>query len=147
MSNNTFDCVEEQIEPQDPQVWPPEIYDILGALGDEEPLKGSQKYHKFLKAAQDGAINQRKRKRIEDESLPPSKEDREMKYMYTNAPASNISKLPEPFRTAVQSSRLWKWERSQENMETTGCWPSLFPKDRTQESLLPSGMATMMDIA
>jgi hypothetical protein len=57
----------------------------------------------------------------------------EMKYMYTNAPASNISKLPEPFRTAVQSSRLWKWERSQENMETTGCWPSLFPKDRTQD--------------
>ncbi len=28
----------------------------------------------------------------------------EMKYMYTNAPASNIYKLPEPFRTAVQNS-------------------------------------------
>jgi hypothetical protein len=55
-----------------------------------------------------------------------------MKYMYTNALASSISKLPEPFRTAVQNSRLWKWERSQ-NMETTGCWPSLFPKDNTQD--------------
>jgi hypothetical protein len=55
-----------------------------------------------------------------------------MKYMYTNAPASSISKFPEPFRTAVQNSRLWKWERSQ-NMETTGCWPSLFPKDNTQD--------------
>jgi hypothetical protein len=56
----------------------------------------------------------------------------EMKYMYTNAPASNISKMPEPFQTAVQNSRLWKWERSQ-NMETTGCWPSLFPKDHGQD--------------
>jgi len=58
----------------------------------------------------------------------------EMKYMYTNAPASNISKLPEPFRTAVQNSRLWKWERSQEQeLETTGCLASLFPKDYTQD--------------
>jgi len=56
----------------------------------------------------------------------------EMKHMHTNAPASNISKLPEPFRSAVQNSRLWKWERSQ-NMETTGCWPSLFPKDNRQD--------------
>lgn len=57
----------------------------------------------------------------------------EMNYMYTNAQASNISKMPEPFRTAVQNSRLWKWERSQKHLETTGCWPSLFPKDYTQD--------------
>jgi len=56
----------------------------------------------------------------------------EMKDMYTNAPASNISKMPEPFRTAVQNSKQWKWERS-ENMETTACWPSLFPKDNRQD--------------
>jgi hypothetical protein len=56
----------------------------------------------------------------------------EIKYMYTNAPASNISKMPEPFRKAVQNSRLWKWERSQ-SMEVTGCWPSLFPKDDKQD--------------
>jgi hypothetical protein len=49
MSNNTFDCVEEQIEPQSPMTWPPEVYDILRTLGDEEPLQGSQKYHEFLK--------------------------------------------------------------------------------------------------
>lgn len=36
-----------------------------------------------------------------------------MKYMYSNAPASKILKLPEPFRTAVQNSRQWKWERNQ----------------------------------
>jgi hypothetical protein len=56
----------------------------------------------------------------------------EMKYMYTNALASNISKMPEPFRTAVQNSRLWKSERSQ-SMQTTGCWPSLFPKDDRED--------------
>lgn len=55
-----------------------------------------------------------------------------MKYMYTNAPASNILKMPEPFRTAIKNSRLWNWERSQE-LKTTGCWPSLFPKDHTQD--------------
>jgi hypothetical protein len=56
----------------------------------------------------------------------------EMKDMYTKALASNISKMPELFRTAIQNSRLWKWERSQ-NMERTGCWPILFPKDHTQD--------------
>jgi len=56
----------------------------------------------------------------------------EMKDMYTNAPASNISKMPEPFRTAIENSRQWKWERSQ-GLKTTGCWPSLFPKDQTQD--------------
>jgi hypothetical protein len=49
MSNKTFDCVEELIEPQCPVVWPSEIYDILSALGDEDPLRGSHKYHEFLK--------------------------------------------------------------------------------------------------
>lgn len=65
-------------------------------------------------------------------SSSPSKENREMKHMYTNALASNISKLPEPFRAAIENSRLWKWERSQ-NCETTGCWAALFPKDDTQD--------------
>jgi hypothetical protein len=57
----------------------------------------------------------------------------EMRHMYTNAPASNISKLPEPFRTAVQNSRQWKWERSQKELETTACFGTLFPKDFTQD--------------
>ncbi|KAL2372005.1 hypothetical protein RJ035_005775 [Blastomyces gilchristii] len=62
----------------------------------------------------------------------PSKENREMKHMYTNSPAEGISNLPEPFKTAVQNSRLWEWERSQ-GMDTTGCWASLFPKDNRQD--------------
>jgi len=57
----------------------------------------------------------------------------EMKYMFTDAPAGSISELPEPFRAAVKSSRLWKWERSQ-GMRTTGCIASLFPKDYKQDA-------------
>lgn len=58
----------------------------------------------------------------------------EIQYMCTNAPASEISKLPEPFRTAVQNSRLWKWERSQEpELETTGCLSTLFPKSNAHD--------------
>jgi hypothetical protein len=37
---------------------------------------------------------------------------KEMKDIYTNTPASNISKMPELFKTAIENSRLWKWERS-----------------------------------
>jgi hypothetical protein len=56
----------------------------------------------------------------------------EMSHMYSNAPATIVSILPEPFKSAVMNSRLWKWERCQ-NMETTGCLASLFPKDDTQD--------------
>lgn len=47
-----------------------------------------------------------------------------MRYMFTNAPTDTISELPEPFKTAIMTSRLWKWERSQ-GLETTGCLASL----------------------
>ena len=57
----------------------------------------------------------------------------EMKHMFTNAPATDIDNLPEPVKTAVQSSRQWKWERS-EGLETTACWTSLFPKDDAQDA-------------
>jgi hypothetical protein len=56
----------------------------------------------------------------------------EMKFMCTNAPASSIARMPDPFRTAVQRSQLWKWERSQ-GLQTTGCFASLFPKDVAQD--------------
>jgi hypothetical protein len=49
MSNNTFDYVVEHIEPEDTQVWPSEIHDILSALGAEDSLRGSYEYHEFLK--------------------------------------------------------------------------------------------------
>lgn len=48
MSNDTFDYVDEYIEPNDPVIWPSEIYRVLSALGNEEPLKGSDKYREFV---------------------------------------------------------------------------------------------------
>jgi hypothetical protein len=49
MSKDTFSYVVEHIEPDDPQVWPPDIYHILRGLATEEPLRRFDKYHKFLK--------------------------------------------------------------------------------------------------
>lgn len=49
MSNDTFDCLEEQIEPLATVMWPSEVYDVLDTLGEEEPLRPLQKYHEFLK--------------------------------------------------------------------------------------------------
>jgi len=49
MSNNTFDYLEEHIEPEHPLEWPSEIYDILRTVGGELPLRGSCKYQEFLK--------------------------------------------------------------------------------------------------
>jgi hypothetical protein len=71
------------------------------------------------------------RKRFAYIHSPTNNLPTEMKDMYTNAPASNISKMPEPFRTAIENSRQWKWERGKGLK--TGCWPSLFPKDQTQD--------------
>jgi len=56
-----------------------------------------------------------------------------MKHMFTNALATTISELPEPFKTAVQNSQLWKWERSR-GLQTTSCYASLFPKGYTQDA-------------
>jgi hypothetical protein len=49
MSKDTFDYLFEHIEPDSSPVWPPDIYHILSGLGAEEPLRGSHKYHRFLK--------------------------------------------------------------------------------------------------
>ena len=55
-----------------------------------------------------------------------------MKHMYTNGPASNISKLPGQIRTAIENSRLWQWERNQ-GLQFTGCLATLFPKSNQQD--------------
>lgn len=56
----------------------------------------------------------------------------EMKYMFTEAPARGVSTLPEPFKKAIENSRLWQWERKH-GLENTGCLASLFPRDVTQD--------------
>lgn len=49
MPKYAFDYVTENIEPNDAQVWPSDIYHILRGLGGEEPLRECHKYHEFLK--------------------------------------------------------------------------------------------------
>lgn len=56
----------------------------------------------------------------------------EMKYMYTNAPAQSITRMPHMFQAKVMNSRQWQWERAQ-GLETTACWAALFPMDDTQD--------------
>ena len=56
----------------------------------------------------------------------------EMKHMFTDAPAHYLAKMPQPFRRALRTSKLWNWERSQ-GYATTACWSTLFPKDDTQD--------------
>lgn len=55
-----------------------------------------------------------------------------MKYMFGNSHMDNIAKLPEPFRSACQTARLWKYERDQ-GLTTTGVMAACFPKDPTQD--------------
>jgi hypothetical protein len=49
MSKDLFSYVLDHIEPDDAQVWPLEIHNILDDLGTEEPLQGSYNYQEFLK--------------------------------------------------------------------------------------------------
>ncbi|CZT07740.1 uncharacterized protein RCO7_11232 [Rhynchosporium graminicola] len=83
-------------------------------------------------AVHPSSLQYKQQKSTAADSLLPYTENRAIEHMYTNAPATNITKFPEPFKTAIQNSRLWKSERSQ-NMKTTGCWPSLFPQDDRQD--------------
>ena len=88
MSGGLYDYLLENIEPDEAQVWPSEIHNIVDSLGAEEPLRGSHKYQEFLKgkstfsenssmkineslAFKDGAnasspMQTKKRKRVED---------------------------------------------------------------------------------
>ena len=83
MSSKTFDCVEEQIEPQDPVVWPSEIYDVLSALGDEDPLRGSHKYQEFLKGKSD--FSEKGSKKLNYQLLRTKKKRRRVRISQGNA--------------------------------------------------------------
>jgi hypothetical protein len=93
MSGGLCDYLLEHIEPDEAQIWPSEIHNILDNLGAGEPLRGSCKYQEFLKgkdtfsenpskkinelpAFKDGAnalspTRTKKRKRVEDRSKAP----------------------------------------------------------------------------
>jgi hypothetical protein len=71
MSKDTFDYVFDHIEPDDCQVWPPDIYHILSGLGTEEPLRGSCKYREFLKEI-------REKSRQATDELPAAEDDKKV---------------------------------------------------------------------
>ncbi|KAF2105289.1 hypothetical protein BDV96DRAFT_626317 [Lophiotrema nucula] len=157
---DVFTCLLDAVEPDLAQAWPSTIRETLHLLReDEESLENCHEYNElvigldFGQAKVPSAIDdklpqqtdRRKRRRIEDgnvqedsmsvQLISPLDENREMKHMYTNAPASDISKIPEPFHTFIQNSRLWKWERSQ-GIPRTACWGTLFPKGDAQDASL-----------
>ncbi|OJD21157.1 hypothetical protein ACJ73_07509 [Blastomyces percursus] len=134
--------------------WPSEILDIMDALAEERPMcdefkvlrgqvrDGPHKDSNFGPSTSPSTgrdqlgtyhstVYPSKRRKPEDPQSP-FRENREVGFMYTNAPAVDILQLSEPFRTAFQNSRQWKWERSQ-NMNTTSCLAALFPKDNIQD--------------
>jgi hypothetical protein len=48
MQNHIFDYLIEEIEPEEVQMWPPKIGEILHVFEVEESFAQSQEYHKFL---------------------------------------------------------------------------------------------------
>ncbi|KAL2365369.1 hypothetical protein RJZ56_001750 [Blastomyces dermatitidis] len=115
------------------------------ALRQPNTLSFLESYHKHEFQISDNK-EQHVRKRTGDETQtssssrmenehwtpPPNGENREMKYMFSNAPAGIISTLPEPFKKAVENSQLWKWERKH-RLTKTGCLGTLFPRDEMQD--------------
>ncbi|KAL2825675.1 hypothetical protein BJY01DRAFT_230104 [Aspergillus pseudoustus] len=111
------------------QTWHQGLIEILRNLKNEPSLCTSVEYSDFLTyigripeplAVSSPAVDAQVQKWQQLE------EPRAAKYFFTNAKASDITKFPEPFRTAILNSRRWKWERSQ-NMEITSCWRTIFP--------------------
>ncbi|OJD10776.1 hypothetical protein AJ78_08306 [Emergomyces pasteurianus Ep9510] len=78
---------------------------------------------------------------VRDQTPQTSMTDNREGYIYINAPASSIAVLLEPFKTAVQNSKLWIQERRQ-GLEKTGCLATLFPKDDTQNISLTISCAS-----
>ncbi|OJD19184.1 hypothetical protein ACJ73_08658 [Blastomyces percursus] len=86
-------------------------------------------------------FSDRNQPQVRDHTPQTSMTDNREGYIYTNAPASSIAVLPEPFKTAVQNSKLWIQERRQ-GLEKTGCLATLFPKDDTQDISLTISCAS-----
>ncbi|GMG16928.1 unnamed protein product [Aspergillus oryzae] len=58
--------------------------------------------------------------------------EKEVKFMFSNAPFEIVDTLPDKLKEAVQASSLWREERNQRR-STTGCLASLFPRDAEQD--------------
>ncbi|EEQ35365.1 conserved hypothetical protein [Microsporum canis CBS 113480] len=158
MSDNTFDFVIDDTSTERIPLLSTEIVQKLQSLEEEKSLNTCDQFREFMSSLKSTLIDQRENanalKRSHgvmelgtenkittaQDQLPSLRQmgftapvyNPKAKYIYSNAPASNIEKLPEPFRTAVRNSKLWEAERRQ-GLETTGCLATLLPKDDTQD--------------
>ncbi|KAH9905222.1 hypothetical protein F4778DRAFT_698018 [Xylariomycetidae sp. FL2044] len=135
MPNAVFENLLDDIEPNDTKAWPPAICEILQTLQQHPTIQRSPEYTRLVNSISDPSRHET----VDDNATQmlvaardPAHENRAMKHMFTDAPAANISLLPQPFRSAIRNSRLWRWERSQ-GYDSTSCLATLFPKDETQD--------------
>lgn len=49
MSTDTFDYLVEELDSEESHTWPSDMYKVLHTLGAEEPLRGCNAYHDFVK--------------------------------------------------------------------------------------------------
>ncbi|KAF1996163.1 hypothetical protein P154DRAFT_623389 [Amniculicola lignicola CBS 123094] len=127
--NGLITAVKDEVE----QAWPEEIVNIMDELEKERPmssefdsLRAAVLRHKHqCRGAVNTSLAQLSSAGNQPGGLqailPPSgtvqppknqlpqfREIREIEDIHTNAPASNISKIPEPFRSAIENTRQWK---------------------------------------
>ncbi|KAJ5418099.1 uncharacterized protein N7487_001649 [Penicillium crustosum] len=113
MSNDTFDCLIEDIEPRDRKKWPDAVCQTLSRLKDGE-VQGCYSLEQLVHNLEN-----------------PSQQD---EFTNPDMPIQAVQTAPRnpDNEHRVQNSALWKWERSQGH-GTTACVATLFPKDETQD--------------
>ncbi|RMJ13688.1 hypothetical protein CDV36_006605 [Fusarium kuroshium] len=138
ITDDIFDCLVEDIQPNDTKAWPATVRELLVKIRDAE-IQDCPGLDQLVETLNDPS---RYTADENNKSAParaivtapgaPADEHREMKQMFSSAPAARVLQLPQPFREVVQNSMLWKWEGGQ-GRGTTGTMATLFPKDATQD--------------
>ncbi|KAH7303717.1 hypothetical protein B0I35DRAFT_364409 [Stachybotrys elegans] len=135
MSHAVFASLMDDMELFEHSTWPGTILDNLRALQDLKRLKDSREFDDFITKIlhpppQEAGTGSRSNNTAI--SLPPTHENREMQYIFTNGPVTNMSHMPQPFKAAMETSKLRKWEIAQ-GSSTTSAYSTLFPKDGSQD--------------
>ncbi|RSL80747.1 hypothetical protein CEP52_017331 [Fusarium oligoseptatum] len=123
MGNDVFNCLLQNVEPNDIVHWPSQLHEILAELRQTHMLHNDAFDNDSSRhdAPPGDAIT------LNPVRLPPNQRNRETQSMFSNAPVDLIETLlPRPFREFVKNSEQWKWERSQ-GYSTTSCVNTLFP--------------------
>ncbi|KXH63657.1 hypothetical protein CNYM01_08416 [Colletotrichum nymphaeae SA-01] len=132
----------------DYRAWPDALHTILENMAQQSQLRGSADFSEFLENAWIS------RQRLVLRSMPASYDNpdegqrgtkaplekgrhadmgaAEIKHMFSSGPRNNVYDLPQDIRQAIMASNHWRWERAQD-LITTGCISTLFPKDETSD--------------